>query len=115
MPVPWGDSMHNNNKVRVHSSELVRISDALIASGYISLDEQAKALGLHRNTAWTIIKNKHKLGRLSAKTIERILRNPETPPAVRIVVEQYLAQRSLTAHRQTKKASAATRAIDGTF
>jgi hypothetical protein len=33
-------------------TEFARISEALIASGYISLDEQAKALGVHRNTAW---------------------------------------------------------------
>src|SRR5262245_50739569 len=92
MPVPWGDHMHNN-KALVRSRELVRISDALISSGYTSLDEQAKALGLHRNTAWTIIKNKHKLGRLSAKTINRILSNPQTPPAVRAALNEYVAQR----------------------
>jgi hypothetical protein len=70
------------------------ISEALIASGYTSLDEQAKALGLHRSTAWTIIKRKHKVGRLCAKTIERILANGETPPAVRAAVQQYAAQNS---------------------
>ena len=70
------------------------ISEALIASGYTSLDEQAKALGLHRSTTWTIIKKKHKLGRLSAKTIDRILTNPQTPAAVRTVVQQYVAQKS---------------------
>src|SRR5262245_21749986 len=68
------------------------ISEALIASGYTSLDEQAKALGLHRATTWTIIKKRHKLGRLSAKTIDRILSNPKTPAAVRTVVQQYAAQ-----------------------
>ena len=71
-----------------------QISKALIASGYLTLDEQAKALGVHRSTAWTIVKTKHKLGRLSAKTTKRILANPETPPAVRIVIQKYLAERS---------------------
>ena len=32
------------------------IADALMADGYTSLDAQAKALGIHRATAWTIIK-----------------------------------------------------------
>ena len=32
------------------------VADALIALGYTSLDDQAKALGIHRATAWTIIK-----------------------------------------------------------
>jgi hypothetical protein len=72
--------------------DLGSISEALIASGYASLDEQAKALGLHRSTTWTIIKKKHKLGRLSAKTINRILSNPQTPMAVRTAVQQYAAQ-----------------------
>jgi len=74
--------------------ELGRISEALISSGYTSLDAQAKALGVHRSTAWVIIKNKHKLGRLSAKTVCRILGNPQTPPAVRTVVQQYMTKRS---------------------
>jgi hypothetical protein len=74
--------------------QLGRISEALISSGYTSLDAQAKALGVHRSTAWVIIKNKHKLGRLSAKTVYRILGNPQTPPAVRTVVQQYVSKRS---------------------
>jgi hypothetical protein len=72
---------------------LHNISEALIASGFTSLDEQAKALGIHRATAWTIIKHKHKLGRLNRETVERILANPTTPHSVRTVVEQYLAER----------------------
>jgi hypothetical protein len=76
------------------SIELDRISEALIASGHISLDEQAKALGLCRSTAWVIIKKKYKFGRLNTKTIDRILSNTQTPPAVRMLVEQYVAKRS---------------------
>lgn len=70
------------------------ITEALISSGYTSLDRQAKALGLHRTTTWTIIKNKHKLGRLSTKTIERIIANPETPPLVRSAVQEYVAEKT---------------------
>jgi hypothetical protein len=73
------------------------ISEALIASGYTSLDAQAKALGLCRSTTWVITKNKHKLGRLSGKTIYRILTNPQTPAAVRTAVRQYALQRCKTA------------------
>jgi hypothetical protein len=75
------------------------IADALKSSGYSSLDRQAKALGLHRATAWTIIRNKHKLGRLSNKTTTRILENPETPHAVRVVIQQYLAELNPTLSR----------------
>jgi hypothetical protein len=52
-----------------------------------------KALGLHRGTAWTIMKAKHKLGRLSLKTTNSMLANPETPPAVRALVKKFLSER----------------------
>ncbi len=73
---------------------VARIGRALIKCGYTRLDEQAKALGISRSTAWTIIRTKHKLGRLSNKTTQRILANPHTPPPVRVVVLRYLAERS---------------------
>ena len=68
------------------------IAGALVAAGYTCLDKQAKALGIHRATAWTIIKKKHKLGRLNGDTVNRMLANRELPPSVRIVIEQYLAE-----------------------
>ena len=67
------------------------IAAALIEAGYTSLDEQAKALGLHRATTWTIIKTKHKLGRLNAKTAQRILANPDTPESVLAIIQRALA------------------------
>src|SRR5262245_45684121 len=80
--------------LNARKSKIQEITDALISSGYTSLDEQAKALGLHRNTAWTIIKKKHKVARLSGKTIERIIANPDTPPRVRAAVKEYVAEMS---------------------
>jgi hypothetical protein len=79
---------------RNHRVDIEDIANALVTSGYNSLDDQAQALGLHRSTAWTIIKAKHKLGRLSTKTTERILANQLTPPSVRALVQQYLLERS---------------------
>jgi uncharacterized protein YdaT len=76
--------------VRVRKDAIEDIAEALKSSGYRSLDQQANALDLHRATAWTIIRNKHKIGRLSRKTIYRILTNPNTPPAVLVVVERYV-------------------------
>jgi hypothetical protein len=94
--------MHTNSK-RLLSIELGRISDALVSSGYTSLDQQAQALGVHRSTAWTIVKNKHKLNRLSAKTIDRILKNPQTPPSVRRIVQQYASARGVTGHKKANQ------------
>lgn len=82
----------NSSSVR-RTIPVQHIADALVAAGYTTLDEQAKALGIHRATAWTIIKKKHKLGRLNPDTTNRMLANRELPPSVRIVIEQYLAER----------------------
>ena len=82
----------NSSSVR-RTTPIEHIADALVAAGYTSLDKQAKALGIHRATAWTIIKKKHKLGRLSTNTTNRMLASRELPPSVRILIEQYLAER----------------------
>ena len=79
---------------RQYAIDLQQIREALIKSGHSKLDQQAKALGLHRSTAWTIVKAKHKLGRLNAQTTRRILASSDTPPDVRSVVQKYLAERS---------------------
>jgi hypothetical protein len=74
----------------MRKNAIENIAEALKSSGYNSLEQQAKALGLPRSTVWTIMRNKHKVGRLSKKTANRILTNPETPPVVRAVVKEYL-------------------------
>ena len=87
-------SMSFDKKKHAHYTiTLHNISEAIIASGFTSLNEQAKALGIHRATAWTIIKRKHKLGRLNRDTVARILSNPTTPHSVRTVVKQDVAER----------------------
>ena len=70
-----------------------RIADALVEAGYISLDQQARALGVHRATAWTIMRTKHKLGYLNGKTAERMLANPELPTCIRDVLHRYATER----------------------
>ena len=79
------------------------IADALVEAGYASLDAQAKALGIHRATAWTIIKTKHKLGCLNAKTTERMLANPELPQCIRDVLQRYVAERPVLGRRSKRR------------
>jgi hypothetical protein len=50
------------------------------------------------------MKAKHKLGRLSLKTTNSMLANPETPPAVRALVEKYLDE--LRASPRSRRRSA---------
>ena len=68
------------------------VANALIKAGYVSLDAQAKALGVSRSTAWTIVKAKQKLGCLNNKTVRNILANPDTPASVRETVRTLMDQ-----------------------
>ena len=87
------ERLHLVRDLNARKNRIRDIARALTLSGCTSLDQQAKALGLHRATAWTIIRNKHKLGRLSGKTIERIIANPETPPLVLTVIHEYVIEK----------------------
>src|SRR5262245_1722490 len=80
-----------------------RFADALIKGGYLSLDKQAKALGLRRSTAWTIMKKTHKLGMLNNKTIRCILANPDTPVSVRVVIQAALEREKRLSEENTSR------------
>ena len=82
--------LHAPRSIDERKNKIQNMIAALTSSGYMSLDDQARALGLPRSTVWTIRENKHKVGRLFAKTIVRILANPDTPPGVRAALQEYV-------------------------
>ena len=101
---------------RKYTTSIQHIADALIAAGFTSLDKQAKALGIHRATAWTIIKNKHKLDRLNLTTTNRMLANPELPPCIRDVLQRYVAERPVLGRRSKRRLTqAADNAAEDTY
>jgi hypothetical protein len=65
-------------------TKIKELEAALTASGVVTLDEQAKALGLSRSTAWAVLKANHKASGLAASTINRMLstgaHERRTPP-----------------------------------
>ena len=94
VPIRDPNAVHFTLADRKYPTRIQHIADALVAEGCVALDKQAKALGIHRSTAWTIMRTKHKLDRLSLKTTNRMLASPELPPSVRIVVLRYVMERS---------------------
>src|SRR5262245_5266757 len=80
------------NKLR-QAKKIREISDVLTAAGYVTLDEQAKALGICRSTTWTLIKATHKTSGLSAHLIKRMLAAPQLPPPVREKITEYVRER----------------------
>jgi hypothetical protein len=95
--------LHALRNINGRKNKIQDIIEPLTSSGCRSLDDQARAPGLHRATVWTIRKNRHKLGRLSAKTIERIVANPETPPHVLAAVQEYVFERFGSAVEDTSE------------
>ena len=98
---------------RKYTVNIQHIADALVAAGYTSLDKQAKALGIHRATAWTIIKDKRKLGRLNSSTTKQMLTNPELPQCVRDLLQRYVAERSEPGQRVKRRMTQAADTAEG--
>jgi len=76
------------------SLKIKELSDALVAAGFLSLDEQATALGLSRSTTWTILKAKHKNYGLSGQLIIRILQKPGLNRRVRAKIIEYVQEKA---------------------
>jgi hypothetical protein len=65
------------------AEKIKQLGEALIATGYLHLDEQAAALGLPRSTTWSILQARHKASGLSASVICQMLAHPQLPYLVR--------------------------------
>ncbi len=76
------------------AAKMREIREALIAEGYVSLDDQAAALGLSRSTTWTIMKGNHKSSGLSATVVNRMLSAPRLQASVRKKILEYVAEKS---------------------
>jgi hypothetical protein len=76
------------------AAKIRELGDALVASGLLTLDDQAKALGLSRSTAWTILRATHKHSGLSATVVRRMLRQPQLAPVVRARILEYIKEKS---------------------
>src|SRR5712691_9373236 len=76
------------------SSKIKELGDALLFAGFVSLDAQAKALGLPRSTTWSILKGHHKASGLSAAIINRMLTAPHLPRLARTKILEYVEEKA---------------------
>jgi hypothetical protein len=77
------------------TSKIKELADALVAAGFVSLDDQASALGLSRSTTWTILAGKHKNYGLSAALIKRVLDKHDLNSRVRIKIIEYVREKAM--------------------
>jgi hypothetical protein len=73
--------------------KIEEIGRTLADCGLVALDEQARALGLCRSTAWTVLRGLHKSSGLSATTINRMLAAHHLPTQVRTKILEYVAEK----------------------
>ena len=95
-------------KIQDHKArQAIRIKEigaALAADGFVTVDEQARALGLSRSSAWAVLKADHKASGLTVPTINRMLSSPELPPNVRFTIWKYVEEKldGLYGHNKTQ-------------
>jgi hypothetical protein len=90
-------------KMKDQQSRKIReLKATLVASGFVTLDEQARALGLCRSSAWSILKGNHKNSGLSATTIHCLLRAPELPAAARAIILEYAEEKARGVYGHSK-------------
>ena len=76
------------------SSKIRELAEAVESAGFLTLDEQARVLGVPRSTAWTIRRVSHKASGLTASIINRMLTAPQLPPLVRSKILEYVEEKA---------------------
>jgi hypothetical protein len=96
-------SKGSTSKTR-QASRISELASALAADGLVTLDEQARALGLSRSTAWAVLKANHKASGLAAGTINQMLSSPALPPRARVTILTYVEEKlaGLYGHNKTQ-------------
>ena len=98
---PAAQSKIAENKAR----QTIRIRELASAlAGLVTLGEQARALGLSRSSAWTVLKANHKASGLAAGTINQMLSSPALPPRARATILTYVEEKlaGLYGHNKTQ-------------
>ena len=85
-------SQGSTGKTR-QTSRIRELGSALAADGLVTLEEQARALGLSRSTAWAVLKANHKASGLAAGTINQMLSSPALPPRARVTILTYVDEK----------------------
>jgi hypothetical protein len=99
-----GNSGPTLRDMRLRQSLKIReLQHALVAAGFVALDQQAEVLGLSRSTTWAVLQANHKCSGLSVGVISRMLSAPGLPPSVRNTILDYVAEKSAGVYGHPKQ------------
>jgi predicted DNA-binding transcriptional regulator AlpA len=76
------------------AAKIRELWETVRTAGFLTVDEQAKALGLSRSTAWTLRKANHKASGLSASIINQMLSSPHLPQLARAKILEYVQEKA---------------------
>ena len=79
-------------------SKIRELRQALVDAGHLTLDQQAKSLGVSRSTAWAVLKGNHKSSGLSTTLINRMLASPQLPRSAKKIILEYVEEKSTGAY-----------------
>jgi hypothetical protein len=95
-------------RIKDHKArQAIRIKELgtpLAAAGLFTVDEQARALGLSRSSAWAVLKANHKASGLATGTINQMLSSPALPPRACVTILTYVEEKlaGLYGHNKTQ-------------
>ena len=82
----------------MQSTKIRELRQALVDAGVLTLDQQAKSLGVSRSTAWAVLKGNHKSSGLSVTLINRMLASPQLPRSAKKIILEYVEEKSTGAY-----------------
>jgi hypothetical protein len=74
------------------SAKIRELREALVTAGFTTLNEQARALGLSRSTAWTILNGNHKSSGVSPAIVNQMLLASRLPSLARAKIFEYIEE-----------------------
>ena len=87
----------------MQSTKMRELRQALVDAGVLTLDQQAKSLGLGLSTTWAVLKGNHKCSGLSATLINRMLASRQLPKSARKIILEYMQEKSTGAYGHGKR------------
>ena|SRR5438309_12132883 len=92
---PSDSAFQNGVETKARQAAKIReLWESVRTAGFLTVDEQAEALGLSRSTAWTLRKANHKASGLSVSIINRMLSAPRLPPLARAKILEYIQEKA---------------------
>ena len=84
-------------------AKIRELRTALLAAGFVRLNQQSDALGLGRSTTWALLNASHKGSGISAHLINSMMASPKIPFEVHLILRAYVDEKVAGLYGHTPK------------